>query len=228
MSESRWSKGPGRGVFAVTNAEGSIQFSAPFSDPITLRFSKNGYVTRTETFRVYFGSAFIIFFYLELSSPSVNMAGDYTLQFTADRACEDLPLAVRTRTYHAALTPSPCYRNQYYPALRGATLYPTHISFTVGVAGSFARFGIYRFYLDEWPEFGIVEELTPRGGALSGSATIAIAGEADAPDGGSSFSTSLKGGFEYCPDARRSDPYQCDVPAVRCDSANHTLAVTRH
>jgi hypothetical protein len=178
--------GPGLGVFAVTDASGIYALSAVFSDTIAVRASKDGYVTLTKTFPPSRpwppGQYNLSFSSMELSSPSVNMEGDYTLTFTADRACTELPVAARTRTYQAAITPNSYYPNRYDVGLGGATLLGRYNSFGVGVAGSFARFVIS--YDPGSDDFGIVEELTP-------STSVAIVGEADASVGASSFSASL-------------------------------------
>jgi hypothetical protein len=168
-------------------------------------------------------SAEVVFsdFYMELSSPSVNMSGDYTLTFTADRACTQLPLAARTRTYQAAIRE--WFRpNIYLARLSGASFFEGGNYIVVGVAGSVAR-----FVQDPFDDFsgGIVEELAP-----STSLQIyGVYGEAEASVGASSTSAFLRGTFTYCADAIPSNrpPHRCAVPEVTCYSSNHGLVLTR-
>lgn len=131
-----------------------------FSGTITVRASKDGYISVTKSYQTAYPGWQDLSFSLELSTPSVNIAGNYTLTLTADNACTELPEPARSRTYAAAIVPSPTLPNQYEAVLSGATFYPSALNdrLGIGVAGSFANIqvGIW------WDSgVGIAEELAP-------------------------------------------------------------------
>lgn len=210
--------GPRAGVFALTDASGRYALPGVFSDTITVRASKDEYISVTKTYQTAFPGRQDLSFSMELSAPSVNIAGDYTLTLTADSACSELPAVARSRTYAAAIVPSPTLPHQYEAVLSGATFYPSALNdrLGIGVAGSFAHIlvGIW------WDSgVGIAEELAP-------STYVAIAGGAAASVGGSSISGALAGWFEYCAGPGLGPGlYRCGVAPVTCRSSNHRLTL---
>jgi len=104
--------GPQAGASVMTDTLGQFMFSAgPFGDAVTLRATKEGYVTATQTLHLEThcnpcASSFVTIFQLALaSSENVSIAGNYTLTFTADSACTNLPSDVRSRVYAATVVP---------------------------------------------------------------------------------------------------------------------------
>lgn len=81
-----------------------------------------------------------IYFSLETEAASVDLSGEYSLTFAADRACTMLPEEFRHRTYAATIRPiSAEQAGQFRVTVRGGTFLPGYDAFDVGVAGeSFA------------------------------------------------------------------------------------------
>lgn len=99
--------GPRAGTTTTTDDAGRFSMPGIFSQStITLVASKDGYSPETWTFpprgRPVEGGRWGFSFSLE---PLVfaNIAGEYTLTLTIDRACTKLPEAARTRTYTASI-----------------------------------------------------------------------------------------------------------------------------
>jgi hypothetical protein len=212
--------GPGLGVFALTNASGEYALPGVFSDTIAVRATKAGYVTETQTFpfsRPWPSGHFELHF--SLDTPSVNLAGDYTLTVAADPACSEFPPQARSRTYLSTVTPSPYLSNGYVVTLSGATFFPNNNTINAVVAGDSARFDI-----DPYSDMVVTE-------ALTGSAALTFWGTSSATVGAPSISAPFAGTVEYCPNAlgrQGTFPFiRCGVPPVDCVSSNHRLTVTR-
>ena len=220
--------GPSAGVFATTNTVGHYELPA-VSEPFTVRAAKEGYAPFTTTRSMGY-SPLSIYIVLALSTPSVNLAGDYTLTLTADTACSgNLPDAARARTYTVAMTPTPNTPTTYRAVLGGATFLSSEAGqFLVDVAGTYAHF---RFG-DAWGEGDgskgdnsyIEEEVAP-------STYLGIAGSAGLTvNGGTTMSGSFSGGVQYCvnPNPAAIVNYQCPVAQpVVCYSTNHRMLLVR-
>ena len=183
--------GPQAGTSTETDADSAFSFSGTFTGVVTVRATKEGYVSATQALNLQLvccssDSAFI-FFTLESAVPSVKIEpGDYSLTLIADNACGDLPADLRTRTYSATIT-------------RGSTL-PSNTHYDVEVSGpllSSFGFGIgvsgnYLGFVIDGPAF--FEHIPPL-------TYLEIAGQ-----GGTSVDTSIlstisipfAGSFEYC------------------------------
>ena len=212
--------GPGVGVFALTNASGQYALPGVFSDTIAVRATKAGYVTQTQTFpfsRPWPSGHLELHF--SLDTPSVNLAGDYTLTIAADSTCSEFPSEAQSRTYQATMAPSPYLSSLYVATLSGATFFPYHNTINARVAGDSAVFNI-----DPYSDMVVTE-------ALTGSAALTFWGTSRATVGGPSISAPFDGTLEYCPNALGSQstfPYiRCAVPPVDCASSNHRLTITR-
>jgi len=93
----------------MTDSVGRYALSGTFRDAVTLRATKEGYVTATQTLDVRtLCNSCPAFMTFELALPeNVTIeTGDYTLTFAADSACTDLPADVRIRAYAATIAPN--------------------------------------------------------------------------------------------------------------------------
>ena len=219
--------GPSAGVFATTNTVGHYELPG-VSEPFTVRATKEGYAPFTTTRSTGY-SPLSIYIVLALSTPSVNIAGDYTLTLTADTACSGLPDAARSRTYTVSMTSMPNTPENYRAVLGGATFLSSEAGqFDVDVAGTYAHF---RFG-DPWDDGDgakragsyIVEEVAP-------STYLGIAGSAGlTANGGTTISGSFSGTVQYCvnPNPAAIGNYQCPVgQIVVCNSTNHQMLFVR-
>ena len=152
------------GAFAVTNAVGRYELPGSFAGAMLVRAAKDGYVSTAKRHdpSTWSQERQQLGFTLEVSSPSVNLTGRYTLTLTADAACTRLPAEVRTRRYPTSIAlrqraPEP---HQYEGELSGATFLASPLvgRFQISVAGTFGY-----FYLGDPYDWGdaIVEELAP-------------------------------------------------------------------
>jgi hypothetical protein len=218
--------GPSTGVLATTNAAGQYELPGVL-EPFTVRATKDGYAPFTTTRSV--GSIPFFSIVLALNTPSVNIAGDYTLTLTADPACSGLPDAARSRTYPVSMTSLPNTPDNYRAVLGGAMFLTSEAGqFDVDVAGTYAHF---RFG-DPWDDGDgakrggsyIVEEVAP-------STYLGIAGSAGLTiGGGATVSGSFSGGVQYCvnPNPAAIVNYQCPLgQPVVCYSTNHRMLLVR-
>jgi hypothetical protein len=217
--------GPSAGVFATTNTAGRYELPGVFSEPFTVRATKEGYAPFTTTLSMRY-SPVSISIVLALSTPSVNIAGDYTLTLTADTACSGLPDAARSRSYAVSMTSMPNTPANYRAVLAGATfLSPEAGQFLVDVAGTYAHF---RFG-DPWDDGDgargggsyIVEEVaTSTYLGIAGSAGLTV-------NWGTTISGSFSGTFQYCVNPTIVD-YKCPLgPSVPCNSTNQQMLLVR-
>ena len=128
-----------------TTADGKGEFSltGTVDDTTQFRASKEGHVTATATVLPNCDRCNPrrwVFFYLAVLEPPVAVAGDYTLTFTADSTCTNLPDELRTRRYAATIAPA----DLKWPG------YPAHseTSFKVTPKGSEFPDGLNGFYLN--------------------------------------------------------------------------------
>jgi hypothetical protein len=106
--------GPSAGYVAVSGDSGEFVLSGMLTAATQFRATKEGHQTRTQPWNCSVavclgtgGAQPWLGFYLTVLEASVNIAGDYTLTFTAAGTCTDLPDIARTRSYRAAVTPGP-------------------------------------------------------------------------------------------------------------------------
>jgi hypothetical protein len=164
-----------------------------------------------------------VVFYLPAIAPPVSIAGDYTLTFIADSAC-DLPDELRTRTYMATITPHADPNraaNTWFDAvLSGGLLLERYARIGIGIDGQDVG-------LDLDPS--VVEQVAPNaylsieGGTEPSSVQTPIV---------STLSISLQGRFEYCiGKSEMGSTYDCTpsqtVSRFRCDSRNHRVILSR-
>src|SRR5207247_2142161 len=117
---------------------------------------------------------------LETLVPPVRVAGDYTVTFIADTAC-DFPNDLRTRTYAATVAAMP--PTQAFPAdtrfnvtVSGAQFVPRYDAFSIFVAGNYVRFDLNA------DDAGLVEQ-------IARSTYLALNGDASASVGTTTVSS---------------------------------------
>ena len=218
--------GPHTGTSTTTDASG--QFSLPGTFDSSTRFGAEleGYTTATRTWtqcatcsRPWLGFA------LELPTPPVAVAGEYSVTFIADNKCTDVPAEWRSRTYTATMAPLPPFPGSPADTTFGLTLnegafLPYHNMILVGVAGNV----VAMWFGGHGPS--VVEQVAPNtylgfDGAIEVVATEPL----------QSVTASFTGFFDYCAlGSPMGEFYNCPVGALarsECQSSNHQLIVTR-
>jgi hypothetical protein len=219
--------GPQAGTWTLTDAGGEFRLAGTFDDTTRFKATKEGHIAVTSTLQAHCAPCNPnrwIHFFLPLVAPSANIAGDYTLTFTADSACAVLPNTVRT--YAATLVP---VTSSYHPAntlyngtVSGAAFLEGYNGFVVGVAGDYIAGWIGDLHGDP----GFVEQVAPTtyfalGGGAVGSVTD-----------GSTIAASFDGFLDSCElQSAMGSRYSCTPgpTAIRaqCNSRNHRLTLTR-
>lgn len=216
--------GPQAGRSTTTNDEGRFAF-VPFttsSEVTALRIEKDGYTPATPRWR----SSDEISIALQSLAP-LDIEGQYTITFAAAAACTQLPSAVQTRTYTAAISPTRPDRLNFTSTLTGAKFQPGYDTFFAGVASDAARFYVYSWDAFNWwlEDQPIIERL-PSGGyvAWMGTATTPVVSST------TSITAAFDGSVSYCAVPREPDvtnyPPTCSAP-VECKSYHHQLLLRR-
>jgi len=219
--------GPQAGLSMLSDAGGHFTYTGTFAPSVTFRVSKDGYnsATTTSMSSAPGGRPWAYVRLAPVDAPA-DIAGDYTLTFTADASCTSLPADARTRTYAAtiAATPDPLVPagTLFRAVIAGAPVVPGNDGFPVGVAGNFVTLEVWN---GEGP--GVVERLAPKTyvglfGYAGGTVT-----SSSAP-----MTAAFDGTIEYCVATTDGTPaYGCtSVPTDRreqCASANHRVTLTR-
>jgi Carboxypeptidase regulatory-like domain len=219
--------GPQAGLSMLSDAGGHFTYTGTFASPVTFRVSKDGYNSATGTSRVSApGGRPWAYVRLSTVDAPADIAGDYTLTFTADASCTSLPADARTRTFAAtiAATPDPLVPagTLFRVVIAGAAVVPGNDGFPVGVAGSFVTLEVWN---GENP--GVVERLAPRTyvGIFGYAGTTVTS--SDAP-----IAAAFDGTIEYCVATTDGTPaYGCTSVQTdrreQCTSKNHRLTLTR-
>ena len=218
------------GTSTTANALGEFTFRGNFDERTTFRASKEGYVAATGALGPTCASCNPgirwISFYLAVPAAPVEIAGNYTLTFTADSACAGLPNELRTRTYAATITPAsqpnPPANTMFNLKLSGAQFFREYDGLWIGVAGNFVTL----LFGGDGPY--VVDQVTP-------NTYISFDGRAEISVGTSpvsTISTSFDGRIEYRQqDSEMGSYYSCrPAPGVAhavCVSKNHQILLTR-
>ncbi len=203
--------GQGMGTSVVTNEVGRYQLPSTLGGTISVRASKDGYQSSTYTLDLPRSSP--TDFILHFLGPSLDVAGNYTVTFTAAATCTELPPEARVRTYQASITRRPV-PNFYGVTVSGGEFYSQY--FNASVAGTFAS-----FQTDAVGNY-IHERLTP-------TTSLSIDFYAgNAPVDVPTFSVPMFARLAYCADDNPSDAFYCQVPRIECSSSNHTFTLARH
>ena len=221
--------GPDAGRSTITNAKGEFGFSGSFDESTHVRASKDGHVSATRPLNPFCERCnpnWWVFFNLESLATTMNLAGDYTVTFLADRACVGLPQEARTRTYEAVVSlysPEGGPANSLFRvALTGAKFTEHYSAFDIGVAGDYLRAELG----DAHGGAGIVEE-------IAANSYLLFAGgfEPSATDR-STIAGALVGTVDSCTstsELRVGDRCTAGggVTHVQCRSSNHRLIMQR-
>jgi hypothetical protein len=204
--------GGGTESTVLSDAGGRYELRGLPAGAITVRASKEGYVDSTSNLQL--PRTFPADFMLSFTGPSFDLAGNYTVTFTADAACTQLPEGTRTRTYSASVTPTSL--NHYLFSLSGAQFHNNR--FEASVAHRSASFST----APDGNESVVHERLSD-----STSVWIDFFARADAVDA-PTISVPMFADYAYCPDIDNpSHGFQCRVPRITCTSSNHTFTLTR-
>ena len=224
--------GPHAGMSTMTDPKGGFSLTGTVDDTTQFRASKEGHVAATATVLPYCDRCNPkrwVFFYLAVLEPSVALAGDYTLTFTADSACTNLPDQLRTRRYAATIAPAdlnwpgyPARSDTSFKVIPEGSDFPDGLNgFYLNVAGSHINLS-----LGDHTDPGITERVAADtffafGGWAVVSATAPV----------STISTTFQGWIDYCVNPHMGSRYDCrPAPAValaRCESAKHQVTLTR-
>ena len=216
--------GPGAGLSTTTSDDGRFAFAA-FMTPAeltALRVEKGGYTPSNPRWR----APDDITVLLRAVTP-LDIEGQYTITFTAAAECTQLPSALRSRTFTAAVSPVRPDRLNFTSTLTGANFQSGYNTFSAVVASDAARFLIYSWDAFNW--WGDDEPIIERpatGGyvAWMGTATTPVLNST------SSITAAFNGSVSYC--AAPSEPTMTNYPPtcsamVECKSDHHQLTLTR-
>ena len=217
--------GSGAGTFTRTDSRGRFLMPGTFSDTVTIRALREGYLPETTTVPppnrpippVSSGEVrrWDVYLSLQPDGPSANLAGAYTLTLSADSACTNLPEVARTRTYTAMIVPG--FRpTPFVGRLSDARIVPSLFSpyFEIAVAGDFTSANI-RF----------VERLDE-------TSYLAIDGGVAASVDLSGITAPFSAYFLQCrtePTWSSGEYWSCgaDTPGLECSSSNQLALVRR-
>ena len=219
--------GPQAGTSTTTDTNGLFSLSGTFDSSTRFSAEMEGYIAVTRTWtQCATCSIPWLSFALELPTPPVAVAGEYTVTFIADNACTGVPAEWRSRTYPATMAPYP--QSSGRPAdttfeltLNEGTFLSGLNTILVGVAGD----AITMWFGGDGPY--VVEEAAPHtylafDGAIEVVATAPVR----------SITASFNGWFDYCAlSGPMGQYYNCPVGSAlarsECQSSNHQLIVTR-
>jgi hypothetical protein len=221
--------GPLSGLSTTADVNGTYRLTGAFDATTRFRATKEGHVAATWPLPEICercNPQWWIHFYLEALAAPARIAGDYTMTFVADVACDGLPDEVRTRTYAAtvALTsrPGEPANSRFDVTVTGGTFLERYNSFTIGVAGDYIKSDI-----GDWGHGapGLVEQIaTNTYLTLGGTIGTSVAE-------GATISGSFVGVIERCElPAQWGSRYSCEPGAIshgRCFSANHGFSLRR-
>lgn len=214
--------GPRAGTSVTTNEHGRFSMPGMFTGIVSIMASRDGYAPLTMTVpnrplpppTPPWDLTIGFHFSLQPDGPSADMAGTYTLEVTADRACTSLPDEARRRIYTATIGRGRRPTN-FTGTLANAAFVPVgpwSPFFEINVAGDFARLNV-----------SFVEQLGEH-------SYLAIEGWASATTSASGMIAPFSAQILNCPatPAYTGDYWHC-VPddADDCAAGAHQLALVR-
>jgi hypothetical protein len=158
----------------------------------------------------------------------LTIDGQYTVTFTADDRCTQLPAAARSRTYLATFGPWPSNPNGVVAQLSGANLFPSYDKISGIVSDDAVRLFIDSWDADNWwleddPIFDRLDQTTYV--SLDGIAVSSV------PSSTVSIAATLDGTIAYCSasqdPATTNWPLRCPGALVECKSGQHHVTLTR-
>ena len=157
--------------------------------------------------------------------PAVDLEGLYTVTFTAASACSQLPPAVRTRSYSAAMRPTGNIHGAFTAELNSADFFPAYDTFWWGAANDVGRFHVFSWYAYNW---GLVNQ--PIIERIGSTGFVAFMGTASAPlpPSPTAINAQFDGSISFCsamtPPAianfRRRVPRRCSAGPISIRSAS--------
>ena len=134
--------GPQAGLSTTVNANGEFRLTGAFDETTQFRATMEGHGAATAALPpicVRCNPNWWLHFSLEALTPHANLAGNYTLTFTAAKECASLPDDVRTRTYKAEIAPmvSDATNSRFVVTVSDAKFLERFNSFTIGLAGEY-------------------------------------------------------------------------------------------
>jgi hypothetical protein len=212
------------GHVTTTDQDGRFTFPPLTAalEAVTLSVTKDEYSPATARARGN-GGITVILTALDL----VALDGQYTMTFTAASACDQLPPALRTRTYMATIGRTTSNHTLFTIELSGAAFYPGYSIFSAVVADDTARFNVFSWdafswWLEDHPIFERPTTSTYFG--LFGTATAPV------PSSAIPISATFDGSFSYCAAATEPTtpnyPPLCSAP-IECKSPHHQLTLSR-
>lgn len=211
------------GLFAITTSAGQFSIPNVGASPqgLTLRITRDGYSPVTRTVGIH-AEVVIVLVGLDL----FPLEGRYTMTFSAESSCTQIPAALRTRTYGVTFRHSPSDPSRFAGALDGADFLPGYGTLSVSPGVNAARFFIssWEAFTWWWEDHPIIERL-PASGYLSLEG-VAVGSPADAKG---AVNATFDGEFAYCaaftPSPTPTWPPVCTPAPVTCHSASHQLTI---
>ena len=225
--------GASAGMTATSGDDGQFVLNGFFDPATRFRASMNGHETRIQPWNCSVAVCLgpnnaqpWLWFSLSVFEPTVNIAGDYTLTFTADSACTDLPDLARARSYRVTVTAQPLAGRPSVPGfdvrVTGVSLVGTLTGFPIGAAGNRLTFGLHGRH-----DPAIVED-------LGANTYLAFSGGAEAtvgPAGISTLTATFDGWIEHVALTTPLVQWYFPLPAATskstCDSSSNRLTLTR-
>ena len=208
--------GPLAGTSTTADSTGHFSLTGTFDDSTRFRATTEGHVPATGTLNPWCGPCHPhrwINLVLDVLTPPVSIAGDYTVTFIAAAACETLPPEFRTHSFAASLTPVPARPDTSFSLIPIGPSFEGFQLAWAGVAGNDVSFG--------FSDPGVIEEVAPHTYlSFYGGGTTHV--ESSRP---STMSVSFDGWIDYCAlTADTEFSYANCAPAVehtRCVSKDH-------
>jgi hypothetical protein len=211
------------GLSTTTNDDGRFAF-IPFTtraELTALRVEKDGYTPSNPRWHAPDDITVLL-----RSLTSLDIEGQYAITFAAAAECTQLPSAVRSRTFTAAVSRVPDRLN-FTSSLTGATFQSGYDTFSAVVASDAARFLVYSWdAFNWWGEDQPIIERLPAGGYVTWMGTATT----PALSSTSSMTATFDGSVSYC--ATPSEPTTVNYPPtcsvlVECKSDRHQLVLKR-
>lgn len=226
--------GASAGTSVIAGDAGEFVLSGMFHGATQFRAIKEGHEPRTQPWSCAVAVCLgpnnaqpWLGFYLTVLEPTVNIAGEYTLRFTADSACADLPAVARSRSYRVTVTAQPAAGRTAIPGfelqVNGGRFVGTLNGFSIGAAANRLSFWLHARH-----DPTIVED-------LGENTYLAFSGIADATvakDGISPITAAFDGWIEHLvlPSPLSGLWYYEQGPVTSkatCDSSTHRVSLTR-
>ena len=225
-------EGPQTGLATTTGVNGAFTLRGLFDATTRFRATADGHLPSTRPLPVAClpcNPDWWVHFELEADAPHADMTGAYTVTFSANSSCTNLPDEARTRTYEATVTRAPASTqaagSKFDVRISNAAMLPPFNGFTIGVAGDYVAFDIGD---PGHSGAGLVERLAAdRYVTLEGSVVTMVA-----PASTAGITVPLSGAVAVCELAGVfSDSYSCGgrggVSIARCSSSSHQLIMRR-